>query len=408
MKNILTYFLVIFSFTGLYAQYPDTKIWFPEKLSEIKINIQQKKEPYLTSFYDLKKRADESLNKEFLSVMQKDYMPPSGDKHDYVSMGPYWWPDPSKPDGLPYIRKDGLRNPELNKLDRLAVGKMVENVINLSLVYCFSGDQKYAEKAIEQLRVWFLNEDTKMNPNLNFGQFIPGHNDNKGRGTGIIDIYSFTVMLDGIEILKKSPAFTEVDKNGLQSWFSEFQQWLTTSEVAMEEKNNDNNHGVAYDVLLSRIALFTGDTGLYNQILESFPQNRLFKQIEPDGRQPRELARTMAMHYSLFNIDHILDMCNMAGDEGRELYFSRSEDGRSLSAAIDFVAQYAGKPQSEFPYEQIRSWDGVQNRLYRTLRRTSRFDPDNRYMEIYNKHYSETEAVEEDGISLTYLLTLLN
>ena len=32
------------------------------------------------------------------------------------SVGPYWWPDPSKPDGLPYIRKDGHKNPERGKI----------------------------------------------------------------------------------------------------------------------------------------------------------------------------------------------------------------------------------------------------------------------------------------------------
>src|SRR5438552_2649323 len=36
------------------------------------------------------------------SVMDKQRTPPSGDKHDYVSMGPDWWPDATKPGGLPY------------------------------------------------------------------------------------------------------------------------------------------------------------------------------------------------------------------------------------------------------------------------------------------------------------------
>ena len=32
-----------------------------------------------------------------MSVMDKTITPPSGDKHDYMSQAPYWWPDPSKP-----------------------------------------------------------------------------------------------------------------------------------------------------------------------------------------------------------------------------------------------------------------------------------------------------------------------
>jgi hypothetical protein len=57
-------------------------------------------------------KADKLLKESKLySVMDKKQMPPSGDKHDYMSTGPYWWPDQTKPDGLPYIKKDGLRNP---------------------------------------------------------------------------------------------------------------------------------------------------------------------------------------------------------------------------------------------------------------------------------------------------------
>ena len=50
---------------------------------------------------------DLSLSDGPWSVMDKQHVPPSGDKHDYMSLGPYWWPDPDKPDGLPYIRRDG-------------------------------------------------------------------------------------------------------------------------------------------------------------------------------------------------------------------------------------------------------------------------------------------------------------
>ena len=49
------------------------------------------------------------------TITGKEILPPSGDKHDYMSMAPYWWPDETKPDGLPYKYRDGMINPETRK-----------------------------------------------------------------------------------------------------------------------------------------------------------------------------------------------------------------------------------------------------------------------------------------------------
>jgi hypothetical protein len=57
--------------------------------------------------------ADEALAlKELYTVMEKKQIPPSGDMHDYMTIAIYFWPDPKKPNGLPYIRRDGEINPE--------------------------------------------------------------------------------------------------------------------------------------------------------------------------------------------------------------------------------------------------------------------------------------------------------
>ena len=80
-----------------------------------------------------------------MSVMDKAVTPPSGDRHDYMSQAPYWWPDPSKPDGKPYIRKDGERNPEISKItDRDNLGRLGDAVTTLSLAYAYTGREAYA------------------------------------------------------------------------------------------------------------------------------------------------------------------------------------------------------------------------------------------------------------------------
>ena len=254
MKNLLVCTLLFASAFTLNAQVANTRIYAAEKLAKVK---EKANSPlYAPAVKTLLRDANKALKMTPPSVMDKTMTADSGDKHDYMSMGPYWWPDPSKPDGLPYIRKDGQRNPELDKLDRNKLGDMSKAVTTLGLAYYFSGDEKYAQKAVDFLNVWFLDAKTKMNPHLTYGQTIPGKNKGMGRGAGMIDIYSFTEMIDAMTLMENSKAFTPKVKKGMKEWFTQLVEWMQTSPVAAEEQRAKNNHGLAYDVQLTAYALY--------------------------------------------------------------------------------------------------------------------------------------------------------
>ena len=343
--------------------------------------------------------ADKMLAKTIITVVDKEMTPSSGDKHDYMSMGRYWWPDPTKTDGLPYIRKDGVSNPEIEKLDRYPLGSMGKSVETLSLAYYLTSDEKYAQKAVENLRIWFINEKTKMNPNMNYGQTIPGIRNGLGRGEGVLDTYTFVEMLDGVELLKKSKSYTAEDQKLIKEWFSAYVNWLQTSSVAKEEQDAKNNHGTAFDVQLARYAIFIGNIDLAKIIVNGFPQNRLFSQIQPDGSQPLELARTTALGYSTFNLTHFLDMRQIGKALKIDLLDAKSEDGRSIFKAIDFLNQYINKPATAFPYQQIKDWGEVQEKLCWQLYRVDQM----RSKPVYKKYYQEKlKSAKKHNESILY------
>ena len=347
------------------------------------------------AFAALVDRCDSELVRSPYSVMDKVLVPPSGDKHDYVSMGRYWWPDPSSPDGRPYIRRDGHSNPELKKLDRDRMGGMMRAVSELSLCYFFTEDEKYAEKAVSLLRVWFMDESTRMNPNMEYAQYVPGHNGDRGRAEGLLDTYGMVEMLGSLAYLSGSEAYTaEVDAS-LRRWFGEYLRWMLISRNGMREQNAENNHSVAYDVQIVAFSIFTGDMRRAEKTVAEFAPRRIFLQVAPDGSQPRELARATGFGYSIYNINHFLDMCMLvrglgedrAGCDAGEL-FSMTPDGSagslsSVKGSIEYLRQFLGEPQEAFPYRQIKDWDAEQDALAWVLRRASLFDGASGYKEDF-------------------------
>ena len=351
-KTIFSCLILILTFGGLSAQ---PRLWNIEKLSKAKLE-----NPALVA--QIVKDADKLLKKKIASVVEKVKPAPSGDLHDYISCAPYDWPDPANLGG-PYIRRDGESNKAVLTPDKKNLGSLIYGVVQMSLAFQLTSEEKYAAKAVENLRIWFLNPATRMNPNLNFGQTIYGRLGGKGRGAGMIETYRFVELLDGVELLKKSPSFTETDLKNLKKWFDEYLQWMMSSEVGNQEYNAQNNHGTSFDIQAIRYALFVGKEDIARKDLNDFPARRLFAQIEPDGKQPAELVRTKALHYSVFNLIHLLDICFIAKTMDVDLYNLKSEDGRSIGKALEFVAQFAGKPKSSFPYQQISDWDGAQKKL---------------------------------------------
>jgi hypothetical protein len=306
------------------------------------------------AYKQLLKDADKALEFGPVSVMEKTQVPPSGNKHDFMSLAPYHWPDPTKPDGLPYIRKDGETNPEVNEYkDKDYLPRLCESVHVLALAYYFSGNQAYANHAATLLRVWFLDTATRMNPNLNFAQAMKGHN--TGRGSGLIDTRHFIKAIDAVCLLKDAPAWKPADQKGMQQWMAEFLNWMQTSKNGTDEMNAKNNHGVWYDAQRLSMALFTGNSQVAAQVVANV-EKRIDSQMDDQGFFPAELARTMSLHYSVFVMEPLCTLAQMATHAKANLWNYKSPSGKSLQKGFDALQPYITR-QKPWTGQQIREYD---------------------------------------------------
>ena len=293
--------------------------------------------PLAPAYKRLAEDAAKAREQRPLSVLDKKKGLAGADPHDYVSYAPYFWPDPSKPGGLPFVRKDGQRNREQVALgDQDGAGAVKRAISALGLSCFFDPRPSDAERARLLLRTWFLDPKTRMNPNLNHGQAVPGGV--PGRKEGVIEWRDLAPMLTSLTVLEASPIWTDADRREMRGWLTEFYAWLSASKLGVAERNARNNHGCWYDVLALALAQHLGKGADAQKIIQNF-QKRVEKQIAPDGRLPEELSRADSWGYSTFALTAMLHVCTLAERYGVELW--SGADGRRLRSALDYLVPFA-------------------------------------------------------------------
>ena len=315
-----------------------------KQLAVTKAKVQSGDKSVMDAYKKLIASANKILSYKPVSVMDKVDIPPSGNKHDYVSLAPYWWPNPNTPNGLPYIRKDGEINPEVkNYPDKQSMPRLCGNIYLLGIAYYLSGNEQYAKKVNELMTVWFLDTATLMNPNLNFAQYIKGVN--SGRGIGIIDTRHFVYALESIQLIKGSSNWDDQKNNATKKWFAQFLHWLQTSENGLEEMKADNNHGVWYDFQCLGIALYLDSNDLAKKIINRSLQ-RLDEQSNSEHFFPLELARTNSLHYSVFNLVAFSSIAQLAEKVGVNFWEKETVHQHSLKKSYTALLPYIKKEKT--------------------------------------------------------------
>ncbi|MBO1331543.1 alginate lyase family protein [Streptomyces sp. VRA16 Mangrove soil] len=336
---------------------PRTAVLDGERLQRAKLRYAHGDPQLRASVRALAGRADAWLDQGPWTVVDKPKPAPGGDVHDYLSQAPYWWPSTTptadNPWGCPYVQKDGQRNPEVDTgTDRQDVEKVFDSTYDLALAWYYTGEKKYAVKAGQVLRTWFLDPGTKMNPNLNHAQFIPCKYD--GRAIGIIDFsQSYTSVVDAVALLAGgAPGWSKGDRAGMADWNKDFLDWLVNSDFGRQEGAADNNHGTFYDMQVAALAYATGDTALARRTVLDARTKRIDSQIAGDGTQPQELARTRSWHYSTFDLVAYTRLAAIGRHVGVDLWAYQGPDGQSLFKAVDYLLP-AATGQAAWPHPEL-------------------------------------------------------
>jgi hypothetical protein len=299
--------------------------------------------------------ADKQLEVGPLSVMDKAQVPPSGDRHDYYSQSIYAWPNPKTADGLPWVTRDGERNPAADTFgDAHEWTALVNATHALALAWFYTGDGRYATRAATLLRAWFVTPATRMNPNLAYAQRTPGVA--RSAPGGIIDLADIGVVVDAAALVEGSSAWTRADARGFQDWLGQYLDWLLASPEGRSEAAATNNHSSWYDAQTAAIAVFTGRRDEARHALME-GRAHVASQIRPDGSQPLELARATSWSYSVYNLRALSRLAAIGRAVDAGLWTYTAPGGASLRLAVDYLVPAAAGARPWTAGKQVTAFD---------------------------------------------------
>jgi hypothetical protein len=337
------------------------------------------------------KMAEIALRVEPITITKFRAQLSEGGPHDFYSNGDYWWPDPAKADGLPYIQRDGESNPNNFSAHRMALRDMRDAVAALGAAYKITSDDRYVVKAVQLLRVFFLDSATRMNPHLQYAQAIPGRS--PGRGIGIIDALHLIEVPMAIEAMQKSSKMPPEVLSGLKKWFGDFADWMVNSKNGQEEAKATNNHSVAFFLQLAVYSKFSGDEKKVAECRQQYKEVFLPDQMATDGSFPRELARTKPYGYSIFQLDNLITLAQVLSTSGDDLWKFTLPDGRGARKATEFLYPYLAD-KSKWPKKpDIASWEGWPARQPCLLFAGLAYG-DEKYLELWKKLPADPEDAE--------------
>ncbi|HUB87303.1 MAG TPA: alginate lyase family protein [Verrucomicrobiae bacterium] len=335
--------------------------------------------------------ADAALQIEPITITKYRAKMSEGGPNDYYSNGDYWWPNPNTTNGLPYVQRDGETNPDNFNQHRECIWELKDAVAALGAAYKITGDDKYATKAAELLKVFFLDPKTRMNPNLKYAQAIPGVS--TGRGIGIIDTLHLIEIPKAVEAMEKSPAFSPEEVAGLKKWFADYTEWMLTSSNGHDEANAGNNHAVAFWLQVAVFSQFTGNETNLAECRAHFKDVFVPKQMADNGSFPRELARTKPYGYSIFQLDNMATLCQVLSTTNDDLWTFTLPDGRGIRKAMEFMYPFLAD-KSKWPKKpDVMAWSGWPAREPSLLFAGLAFNNQN-YLDLWEKLNPDPTNVE--------------
>lgn len=222
--------------------------------------------------------------------------------------------------------------------DPVPLGKFAGTVELLAVAWAGSGNDAFAKRAAEWIRVWLVDPATRMSPSLD------------GTTSGVVAGREVLRVVDAVRILEDSRALSADEASAVRAWFDDRYASLVRSQVGKEAAGRKDHHGT-WDVVqalafATHLGAETDLKGLCDraaQLIEA--------QVAADGSQPLEFEHVDSLSNSVANLEGLMSAAVLASKAGVDLWNSVPQHGGGLKSAVEFLRPFNSAPES-WPHNQ--------------------------------------------------------
>ncbi len=299
------------------------------EIENIKEKLRTNQQPWKSAYDIMINEDDKHINIPVQSVTFRGDSPPSGDIHDYYTDPPY--------------SSDGVVDPNSDRTDYSSLINVSRSVRYLGIAYALTGNNVYADKAVQLINAWTVDSSTKMNPKFTNGQ---SHIEISVATPGIFY---------GADLIWNYPGWDQSDRAAFKEWTA---QMIDNAKMW----SNDNNFENWRLVFISSASVITDDINSRQYVFDRW-KAIIPDQMNTDGSMKKELTRTNSLTYSTFALNAMIQTAEIARHNNVDLYNYKSTDGKGLEKALDFHVRYIIDP-SIWPYQQIGTYRGDNSAIY--------------------------------------------
>ncbi|WWC93015.1 uncharacterized protein L201_007979 [Kwoniella dendrophila CBS 6074] len=271
-----------------------------------------------------------------------------GGKNQLFTVKPYWW---QTEDGK-WEWRDGQRNPECAKpqgQEQLQALAKEVHTLALGLLYItdFERRQECIGKIQTLLKTFFVDPETRMEPQVRFSQCHPGEDPIRGNDAFVIAI-RFLILVDQAIILAGSCIDSRLVMQ-VKSWIHEQAEWMLTSEQGLKAKSS--RKPLWYYVILSCHLRLSSDEESITQAKIAFGE---WMNVYPTAEKAfeNELKHDNRRHRCLFTLEPIFLLASLTVSRNQESNQIPNDEIKDyLHNLIDFLKTKVEKGPIEDPLE---------------------------------------------------------
>ncbi|MCF6324800.1 MAG: alginate lyase family protein [Gammaproteobacteria bacterium] len=249
----------------------------------------------------------------------------------------------------------GALNSAQDRGDYLSAIALGNAVRDLGLGYVFTGEAKYANKAIELIRVWSVDPETRM-----------AADDTAMRIELFITLPGYFYGADLIWNYDGEGGWVGSEKESFRAWVKKIADLTRTQQISAIISSNGtstnvNNFANWRNVLIASAGSLLDDQGLLDYVESAWKYLVSVQMTRASSDRPglmiQEVERSQGLDYSLYAINAMIQGAEIMRHHGVNLYDYEAAGERSLKLALSFMAPFAIDPESwvEPPYNYEQS-----------------------------------------------------